>query len=149
MKNCKACGAEIDDNAVFCPKCGKRQDGKKVCANCGALVEEDAKFCPYCGKDPSVKETPAPQTAPQPNPPHAPVTRYSYENQPLRGKAIGVILTLFFSLIGFILCYFLGDEDCKSGAKTMLIIDVVLYIIVIVIVVAATCAGAVAMGGYY
>ncbi len=68
----------------------------------------------------------------------------SDSSKPLQGKVIGFVLTFFLFLIGFILCYCLGDEDCKDGAKKMLIIDIVLYIIAIVLVVVATCVAGMA-----
>lgn len=47
--NCKNCGKEIADDAVFCKHCGKRTDGLKTCYKCGKDIEEDSAFCSYCG----------------------------------------------------------------------------------------------------
>ncbi len=47
---CKFCKTENVDESVFCKKCGKRLDGKKVCPACRKLVDDDAVFCNHCGK---------------------------------------------------------------------------------------------------
>ena len=44
---CKFCYAEIPDEALFCPECGKPKDGIP-CPNCGKLSIFD--FCSSCGK---------------------------------------------------------------------------------------------------
>jgi len=58
IKNCTACGEEIDVNAVFCPKCGAKQEveapaeertNENRCPKCGATVTEEAVFCSSCG----------------------------------------------------------------------------------------------------
>ncbi|MBU1106269.1 MAG: SPFH domain-containing protein [Candidatus Riflebacteria bacterium] len=48
--NC-SCGAAMNQNAKFCPDCGKpNSQGKVACIGCGAQIKEGAKFCPDCGK---------------------------------------------------------------------------------------------------
>lgn len=48
---CIYCGAKINRNAKFCPKCGKAQKEIKLeCPNCGATISASDKFCPECGK---------------------------------------------------------------------------------------------------
>lgn len=47
--NCKFCGVENPENAVFCKDCGKRIDGLTVCPSCGALTPEGGTFCTNCG----------------------------------------------------------------------------------------------------
>lgn len=46
---CKNCGHEVVENGVFCPKCGKRLDGKISCPKCQKLINETSEFCVYCG----------------------------------------------------------------------------------------------------
>ncbi len=46
---CKKCGRENVDNAVFCAQCGSRVDGKILCKKCGELNENDNVFCIFCG----------------------------------------------------------------------------------------------------
>ena len=46
---CKVCGSVAPDNAVYCPTCGDRVDGKKECPKCGAENAEGFKFCLQCG----------------------------------------------------------------------------------------------------
>ena len=78
MKNCKNCGAKIEDDAKFCPTCGANQDeaqpaapvdpyddspapaatetvatetanGNKKCEFCGLEVPASTQVCPKCG----------------------------------------------------------------------------------------------------
>lgn len=48
--DCKKCGAQLVDDAIFCSQCGARVDGKIACKNCGREIVEGSVFCPYCGK---------------------------------------------------------------------------------------------------
>ena len=50
--NCRFCGAEVEEGAKFCQKCGKNLEevsDKKNCPKCGLELEKDAKFCLKCG----------------------------------------------------------------------------------------------------
>lgn len=53
---CDNCGAEVDEDAEQCPKCGcafVEEDSNEeqfVCDNCGSLVNSSAKKCPNCGE---------------------------------------------------------------------------------------------------
>ena len=49
MKKCPNCGAQIDDNSLFCAECGKQIPQGNVCSNCGALVNDGDTFCQNCG----------------------------------------------------------------------------------------------------
>ena len=50
MKYCKNCGAELNDNAVVCTKCGVLVGvGNKFCPNCGAEPDPLAVICVKCG----------------------------------------------------------------------------------------------------
>ena len=51
---CRKCGASIQDDANFCPKCGiaveaAPDDAERHCWKCGARLQHDAEFCPNCG----------------------------------------------------------------------------------------------------
>ena len=60
VKKCSNCGAEIDDNSVFCGICGNKTETieekpeetpvSPVCPGCQSLVTEDMAFCAGCGK---------------------------------------------------------------------------------------------------
>lgn len=49
MIQCKKCGAENEDGALFCASCGARTDGKKACPACGKFIKEENLYCNYCG----------------------------------------------------------------------------------------------------
>ncbi|MBR2685799.1 MAG: zinc ribbon domain-containing protein [Erysipelotrichaceae bacterium] len=45
--NCRKCGATIDKNLQYCPKCGTPV--KRICSKCGTVLNDDQDFCPNCG----------------------------------------------------------------------------------------------------
>lgn len=48
---CIKCGAEISENANFCPVCGQNNSRTpNFCAHCGSKVEWNMQFCETCGK---------------------------------------------------------------------------------------------------
>ena len=61
-KICRGCGAVLDNDALFCMKCGMRVEEEKteippvapseqkVCIHCGSPLPEYAAFCNKCGK---------------------------------------------------------------------------------------------------
>ena len=49
MKNCNYCGAPLDDDALFCRKCGKEIGIGKKCPRCGNEERADSIFCAKCG----------------------------------------------------------------------------------------------------
>ncbi|HIT66692.1 MAG TPA: zinc-ribbon domain-containing protein [Candidatus Merdisoma merdipullorum] len=57
MKICGSCGAEAQDDSLFCERCGARLDQAvreeteevNFCFNCGEKLEGDMEFCPNCG----------------------------------------------------------------------------------------------------
>lgn len=51
MATCKTCGAELAENAKFCPKCGSKIEPKHFCSSCGAELQPNVKFCPKCGSN--------------------------------------------------------------------------------------------------
>lgn len=52
-KKCPYCGAEADDDALFCVMCGRALDGNEsvnnVCPYCGNELSDGAVFCGMCG----------------------------------------------------------------------------------------------------
>lgn len=67
-KTCTNCGAELEEKATFCPKCGIKIESlssnsepiegeilnsetieTKFCNNCGAKIDINAEICPKCG----------------------------------------------------------------------------------------------------
>lgn len=48
---CIYCGAEIPDNAIFCPNCGGNLSNVKHCPKCGEAVCDDERFCHNCGAE--------------------------------------------------------------------------------------------------
>lgn len=58
---CKYCHAEVENDAVFCPNCGKELPKRKRCIKCGETLDEDSEFCPKCGTQQTVKTPESPQ----------------------------------------------------------------------------------------
>ena len=50
IKFCRKCGAEIDEESIYCKKCGCKVLRDSVCAYCGAKLDADSLFCKKCGK---------------------------------------------------------------------------------------------------
>ncbi len=46
---CCTCGNEIQEEAKFCPNCGKAVVREKKCVKCGTILAPEQKFCPQCG----------------------------------------------------------------------------------------------------
>ena len=50
MIKCSNCGAQLDDDALFCTECGTKQEPQKnTCPHCGAEIDDDSIFCAECG----------------------------------------------------------------------------------------------------
>lgn len=50
MIKCSNCGAQLDNDALFCTECGTKQEPqKKICTQCGAEIDDDSIFCAECG----------------------------------------------------------------------------------------------------
>lgn len=47
---CRNCGNQMDNNAVFCVKCGVQKNvGNRFCQNCGHQTPQEAVVCVNCG----------------------------------------------------------------------------------------------------
>lgn len=67
MKKCPHCGAELNDDNLFCTECGRELPKGVVCPHCGASVNEGDAFCTECGKrvDEVPQATPLEPTKPK------------------------------------------------------------------------------------
>lgn len=51
MKQCKYCGAQVEDDNLFCTNCGKPILQDNECPHCGAKIYDGDVFCTSCGKE--------------------------------------------------------------------------------------------------
>ena len=48
---CRFCDSDIEQDAQFCPNCGKDLSKFSKCVKCGELLDNDTVFCPHCGTE--------------------------------------------------------------------------------------------------
>lgn len=48
MKKCIYCGAQLEEDSIFCSYCGKKIEFR-TCPHCGTKLEDDSVFCSNCG----------------------------------------------------------------------------------------------------
>ena len=48
MKKCIYCGAQLEEDSIFCSCCGKKIEFQ-TCPHCGTKLEDDSVFCSNCG----------------------------------------------------------------------------------------------------
>lgn len=115
--NCKYCGAALEKDAVYCPQCGKRIDGKKQCGHCGKDIDENSVFCTYCGARTDGKksckkcgEVYSGSFCPRCGTPvqRAAEKSYTADNAPQKGKAYHILaITKQSILYGALCCLFI------------------------------------------
>ena len=49
MKKCPYCGAQVNDDSLFCTECGRPIPQGNVCPHCGASINDGDVFCQSCG----------------------------------------------------------------------------------------------------
>ena len=50
-KKCSFCGEQINDDVIFCPKCGNENSNFKYCPKCNSRVDRESDFCVQCGAE--------------------------------------------------------------------------------------------------
>lgn len=55
---CRKCGQYIDDDMIFCPRCGFRvRQPKRICYYCKNVLKDNEVICPCCGKNQQIQPT--------------------------------------------------------------------------------------------
>ena len=116
MKKCFYCGAQMNDDSLFCTKCGKPIPQGSVCPHCGALINTGDAFCQNCGASMSVSPVPVSQQMEQ-----------TYFNQPVSGSnrssnGMAIALSIIGVFVFAVLCaggwwYYTYEYAPKQEAK--------------------------------
>lgn len=106
---CKYCNAEIENDARFCPNCGKDLSRLTKCINCGEFLDDEGSYCPHCGtKQPDSEEN---------------ADNYVEEYQQNHStRNFLIAFCVLFALIGGIL-YFTMQKKSASSDRSSVIID--------------------------
>ncbi len=96
---CVFCNHEIEDDAQFCPNCGKKLPQPKCCPHCGEQLDDDAQFCPNCGKKTSQSSTDKRPSNPT-SKPNTAVPRKK-ESQELQWWVKAILLIGLLALVGY------------------------------------------------
>ena len=123
---CHKCGNKLDEEAVFCPKCGAKVASTAAagwtCSSCGANNDESDSFCSKCGTAknsvPAVRNVSMVSTKP------SPPENYDYNDEELTGfqawlaegnnkrfLIIGVVLTLIVGIASFLFFRGMSEDD--------------------------------------
>ena len=102
MRLCPKCNQELDNEALFCTKCGARQEHK--CATCGAELAEDSKFCIKCGKAVNNKEIPQKQNTSELCDNTSKISKNKI-NSNFNYPKIAIVILVIISLIGYFTIY--------------------------------------------
>lgn len=129
--NCKSCGRENAENAVFCKYCGKRMDGMKLCPNCKNQIEEDSEFCIHCGAKADGSYTPQPSPA-EPVVQETVVTttvQYSKINYSKLASTVATLAVAVIALLSLIFVFFTGVQASVSvsGSSAKDSLDIFYY----------------------
>ena len=152
MKYCVNCGNQLPDDANFCSKCGRSVEQESApqqntSTNSPSSMSNSSRLV-WDRETGTYKLNPNSQPISKPqsnnywqNSNYQSNQRKYYKsssntNASLHGGGLGFVLTFFFGLIGFILCLCLGDDDCKSAAKTTFWVTFIIGVIIGVLLVA-------------
>lgn len=100
MKSCPKCNKGLDDEALFCTKCGAIQ--KHICTACGAELVEDSNFCIKCGKAVNNENILQMQNTSEPSEKVSNISKKSFNYVK---TTIVVIILAVISLIGYFTIY--------------------------------------------
>lgn len=96
--NCKNCNFEINEGALFCPKCGtkvEREENRPMfCAGCGKPLNENDAFCSGCGKKQGAEE----QVPTYSQPVYAPPVNPQPEQKPKSVSKKNSVLSMAFGI---------------------------------------------------
>ena len=119
--NCKICGTDNPEDAVFCKACGKRLDGTAVCTACSASIPADSVFWPYCGTKQGQTQTQAPGKAePVSQNATAAVVKTEKKNAKTFLKYAAPAAALMTALLALIFVFFTGyvkATEITSGSN--------------------------------
>ena len=108
MKYCEKCGEQLDDDAVFCSRCGARCDGGNQQSN-------------YNNFDPN-NFGPNQQNYNNPD-----------ANKAIRGTGMGVLFGALLGVIGLIIVLISGDSKAKKGCLITFGINIVINIVLTIL----------------
>ena len=114
MKTCPNCGAQIDDNSLFCTECGKQIPQGNVCPHCGASVSDGDAFCQSCGRNVSNGSS-TPNANFQTQATYAP--KSSSRNKMILPLIIGGVAFVMLILAGGAVWYFLNNQKNKYSLE--------------------------------
>ena len=147
---CRKCGREVIGNAELCTTC--QEDKRVKCPKCGELTEVGRGFCKYC--DAYIPQNIAASANSNNYTKKCKFCRRMMPRSniycPQCGKHqagangsfwVGFLLVWFVGIIGFIIAYFLDQEETWRGAKCCFKILIALIVVLLVLIVFATCLG--------
>lgn len=102
MKHCPKCNQELDSEALFCTKCGAKQELK--CVACGAELLEDSKFCIKCGKAVNSEEILEMQNTSKPCEIASNISKIKCSSNYFK-ITISIIVLAIISLVGYFAIY--------------------------------------------
>jgi len=152
MKYCVNCGNQLPDDANFCSKCGRSVEQESApqqntSTNSPSSMSNSSRLV-WDRETGTYKQNPnyIPPAQPQQPNTYWQNSNYSHQqryyktssnaNASLHGGGLGFVLTFFLGLLGFILCLCLGDDDCKSAAKTTFWVTFIIGVILGVLLAA-------------
>ena len=119
MKNCPNCNAQLEEDVVFCPKCGQHlnpptedmAEKENKCPKCGVMLEKGAVFCANCGE--RIESNVPVETTAAPINTNNPVQNGSNK----RNVLLGILAIVVAVFIGF--AFVKGSNGGKDSALSV------------------------------